>query len=29
VSRRDLECKHVPRVVEMDELLQAFGVAVV
>src|SRR6266404_5110506 len=29
VSRRDLEPKHVPRIVEMDELLQALGVAIV
>src|SRR5207253_6140745 len=29
VSRRDVEWKHVARIVEMDELLQALGVAIV
>src|SRR5712672_227891 len=29
VSRRDVERKHVPRIVEMDELLQALDVAIV
>jgi hypothetical protein len=29
VSRRDVKRKHVARIVEMDELLQALGVAIV